>query len=217
MAKTAQTQQAQEEKILIANDELRALASIESATEQLPMLNALLAQYKSLGFERVIKSEADFWDLANDFDLFIQTERLKDVPETISGMKINRVEFLNKFVEKPEGLAELKEAVLIFPKHRMYFNLFRFDQATGEFALCSEKCAKHKEDHKQYAKGRQLQLLQAAEELHAAGAKLKALGIHPLSILQKDSWNHSDWFGYHDWILKDRKEFAFRIKAEEEV
>lgn len=205
----------QEEKLLIIDNSYRAEEPIAQAKEKLPVLNELIEKYNAFGFERKITSKEDIADLIQNFDNFIQTERLKAVPETVAGLKINRVEFLKTVVAKPEGLVELKAFARSLTYNHFEFNLYRFDKKKGTFYVCDQACDKFRDDHNYYAKGNQIKALKAGEKLVEILTELRSYGIYNTEEVVVLDPNHYGGDGIPYYRLKD-KAFCLKVPVSQE-
>lgn len=207
--------------VLINDNQEHAQKVIDEGTQNLPLLNTILTAYKTFGLEREIITEADVKDLHYNFDQFIEVERLKSIPSTISGVPIDRLEFMNKMVPMPAGMDAFKEQVNQLARLGLpNFQFLIFNATTKLFIVNSAACDQFKLDIRQFARGNQVLVLNAATKLMEAYDELMAAGLHPEQIFEPiDMTYHAVWRDgrpYRSWRLKP-KGFCLMVQPGEEV
>jgi hypothetical protein len=108
--------EAKQEPVLISYDEWKAQQVINEGRALAPVFQNVLDEYHAFGFKTKITKLETLQTLIGSVENFITNERLKDVPETMNGLKIDRYKFLKEFVTVPLELDAFYTQVLGGPK-----------------------------------------------------------------------------------------------------
>ena len=164
--------EAKREAVLISYDEHAAQQIINEGRALAPVFQNVLDQYHALGFQTKITKLETFQTLIGSVENFITNERLKEVPETMNGLKIDRLKFLKEFVPVPYELDAFYSLVLGGPK----FNAELYTFKDGVIEFDESKVAEIERKHQQWTTPAQTEAYHALQELADLYLRLNKLG-----------------------------------------